>query len=297
MHIGVVLPQVSADWDHTIEAAQHAEEVGADSVWVIDHVLGFPPERGILEAWSVISALAASTKRVEIGAQVLCQSFRNPALLAKIAATTDRIAKGRLRLLLGAGWFEQEYRAFGWDFPSAGVRFEQTRETVTILKGLLAPHDGGFTYEGKHYSVRDAVNLPLPVQQPMPIEIGGVGDRMLRLTARECDGWNSPGAALAVLPDRLPFLAKACADAGRSITDLRLSVQIVGAVGDDEAAQHPGMAMFNPALGLVGTPEQAAGRARELISLGVTDFNCVVPPGSRGKAIVERLVNEVKPLV
>src|SRR5207247_1887352 len=175
---------VGADWDQVLTEAKWAEELGCDSVWVIDHVLGFPPERGILEAWSVMSALAAVTKRVEIGAQVLCQSFRNPALLAKIAATTDRIAKGRLRLLLGAGWFEQEYRAFGWDFPSAGVRFEQPRDTVAILKGLLAPHDGGFTYEGKHYAVRNAVNLPLPVQQPMPIEIGGVGDRMLRLTAK-----------------------------------------------------------------------------------------------------------------
>jgi len=297
MHIGVVLPQVAADWDHVIEAAQHAEGAGADSVWVIDHVLGFPPQRGILEAWSVMSAVASTTSRVEIGAQVLCQSFRNPALLAKIAATTDRISKGRLRMLLGAGWFEQEYRAFGWDFPTPGIRFEQTRDTVAILKGLFAPHEGGFTYTGKHYSVNEAVNLPLPVQQPLPIEIGGVGNRMLRLVAKECDGWNSPGAALAAFEGRRAFLAKACADNGRSIEELRLSVQIVAAVGDDEAAQHPGMAMFNPSLGLIGSPEQAAARARELMALGVTDFNCIVPPGNRGRTIVERVINEVKPLV
>jgi alkanesulfonate monooxygenase SsuD/methylene tetrahydromethanopterin reductase-like flavin-dependent oxidoreductase (luciferase family) len=131
----------------------------------------------------------------------------------------------------------------------------------------------------------------------MPIEIGGYGDRMLRLVAKECDGWNSPGAVLAQIENRVAFLGKACADAGRSIEDLRLSVQIVAAVGDDEAAQHPGMAMFNPSLGLVGSVEQAAARARELMSLGITDFNCIVPPGSRGRTIVERVINEVKPRV
>src|SRR5688500_1226730 len=117
MRIGVVLPHVGGDWDQVLEAAQHAEEAGADSVWVVDNVLGFPPERGILEAWTVMSALAAATERVEIGAQVHCQSFRNPALFAKMAATLDRISNGRLRLLMGAGWYESEYTQFGYEFP------------------------------------------------------------------------------------------------------------------------------------------------------------------------------------
>ncbi|HYZ93443.1 MAG TPA: LLM class flavin-dependent oxidoreductase [Actinomycetota bacterium] len=294
MHIGVVLPQVGADWDLCLASARHAEEHGADSVWVIDHVLGFPPARGILEAWSLMSALAATTDRVQIGAQVLCQSFRNPAMLAKIAATTDRISGGRLRMLVGAGWFQQEYEQFGWEFPSPGVRIEQLRDTVHILKGLLGPHEA-FTYEGKHYSVRDAVNMPLPVQQPLPIELGGGGDRLLRTVATLADGWNCPGAALGYLDNRLEFLKSACDKAGRDPSDLRLSCQIVCAVGDEEAAQHPGLAMFNPPLGLVGTVDQATARARELIDKGVTDFNCVIPPGSKGRACLERLLNEVRP--
>ena len=109
------------------------------------------------------------------------------------------------------------------------------------------------------------------------------------------DGWNCPGVMLGNLDERLDFLAKACADAGRSIEELRLSCQIVAAVGDDEAAQDPRMQMFNASLGLVGSADQAAARARELIGKGVTDFNCIVPPGDRGKAVVERLVNEVRP--
>ena len=297
MHIGVVLPQVGADWDYVLQAARHAEEAGADSVWTIDHVYGFPPPAGILEAWSVMAAVAATTSRVEIGSQVLCQSFRNPALHAKIACSVDNISKGRLRLLIGAGWYEDEYKAFGYDFPAPGVRIEQLRETITILKGLFAPHEGGFTYEGKHYAVRGALNLPLPVQQPLPIEVGGGGDRLLRTVATMADGFNCPAAMLHIIEERLPFLAKACAAAGRSIGDLRLSCQIVAAVGDDEAANDPRTAAFNPQLGLIGTPEQAAARVRQLMSLGFTDFNCMVPRGSRGRAIVERLVNEVKPLV
>ena len=294
MHIGVVLPQVGADWDLCLTYARHAEEAGADSVWVVDHVIGFPPTRGILEAWSVMAALAAATERVQIGAQVLCQSFRNPALLAKMAATTDRISGGRLRMLIGAGWFETEYDQFGWDFPAPGVRIEQLRDTVRILKGLLGPHEA-FTYEGKHYSVRDAVNLPLPVQEPLAIEIGGAGDRLMRTVVQMGDGWNSPGAALGALDNRLDFLKAECDKRGRDMSELRLSCQIVCAVGDDEAAQHPGLQMFSPQLGLVGSVDQATARVRELMDKGITDFNCVLPPGSKGRACLERLLNEVRP--
>jgi alkanesulfonate monooxygenase SsuD/methylene tetrahydromethanopterin reductase-like flavin-dependent oxidoreductase (luciferase family) len=292
----VVLPQVGVDWDELLEAARHAESAGADSVWVIDHLFGFPPTAGILEAWTVMSALAAATTRVEIGAQVHCQSFRNPALLAKMASTLDRVSNGRLRVLVGAGWYQAEYDAFGYDFPAPGVLIEQLRETITILKALTSPHER-FTFDGRHYRTKDATNLPLPVQQPLPIEVGGARDRLLRTVAKMGDGWNCPGIALSMLDDRLAFLGKALADAGRSLRDLRLSCQIVAAVGDDEAMQDPRLAMFNPSLGLVGSVDQVAARARELVDKGVGDFNCIVPPGERGRAVVERLVGEVKPRV
>lgn len=289
MHIGVVLPQVAADWDKVLEAVEHAESVGADSVWVIDHVLGFPPSKGILEAWTVMSAVAATTSAVEIGAQVLCQSFRNPALLAKMAATLDRVSNGRLRMLVGAGWFEQEYMQYGWDFPAPGVRIGELRDTVRILKGLLSPHES-FSYEGKHHAVRDAVNLPLPVRTPLPIEIGGAGERLMRTVAWLGDGWNCPGAALPMLDSRLELLRVGCDNRGRSIDELRLSCQIVCAVGDDDAAQHPGMAMFSPQHGFIGSVDQAAGRARELMDKGLTDFNVIVGPGPRGRACLERMM-------
>ena len=290
MHVGVVLPQVGAEWDTVLEAALHAEDAGADSVWVIDHLLGFPTHRGILEAWTVMSAVAASTSRVEIGAQVLCQSFRNPALLAKMAASLDRVSNGRLRMLIGTGWYDAEYRQYGYDFPAPGVRIGELRDSIRILKGLLGPHET-FTYEGEHYQVREAVNLPLPVQQPFPIEIGGAGERLMRTVAWMGDGWNSPGGALSILDNRLELLRVECDNRGRSMEDLRLSCQIVCAIGDDEAAQHPGMAMFGPEQGFIGDERQAMDRARSYLDKGMTDFNCVVPPGPRGRACLERLLN------
>lgn len=294
MHIGVVLPQVGADWERVRDAARHAEEVGADSVWVIDHVLGFPTDRGILEAWTVMSALASVTERVEIGAQVLCQSFRSPALLAKMSATLDGISGGRLRLLLGAGWYQNEYEAFGWDFPPPGVRVEQLQDTIRILRGLL-DSDDPFTYEGRHHRVREAVNVPGPRRRPFPIEVGGAGDRILATIAREADGWNCPGAALGILDDRLAALERECERRGRSMSDLRLTCQIVCAVGDDEAMADPRLAMFSPQLGLIGSAQQAADRAGELLEKGIEGFHVIIPPGSRGRACVERLVTDVRP--
>jgi alkanesulfonate monooxygenase SsuD/methylene tetrahydromethanopterin reductase-like flavin-dependent oxidoreductase (luciferase family) len=295
VHVGVVLPQSKAEWQDVLDDARFAESLGADSVWVVDHVLSLRPEAGILEAWTLMSALAASTERVEIGAQVLCQSFRDPALLAKMAATLDRVSGGRLRLLVGAGWFQQEYEAFGWEFPSPGVLVEQLRETIAILKGLLSGKPEPFTFEGTHYRVNGAVNAPQPARAPMPIEVGGARDRVLRTVARDADGWNCPSIALPLLDDRIAFLTEQCERYGRSIKELRLTCQIVCAVGDDELTQKPELAMFGPDHGLVGSVDQAVQRAGEMIEKGIEGFHVIVARGERGRACLERLVNEVRP--
>jgi alkanesulfonate monooxygenase SsuD/methylene tetrahydromethanopterin reductase-like flavin-dependent oxidoreductase (luciferase family) len=294
MHIGVVLPQTGADWPEVLEAAQHAESIGADSIWVVDHLLGFPPDRGILEAWTLLSALASATERVELGAQVFCQSFRSPSLFAKMTATLDRVSNGRVRMLIGAGWHEPEYDAFGYEFPAAGVRVEELVDQIRILKGMLSGPEP-FTYEGKHFHVKDVVNVPTPHRSPFPIEVGAFGDRMMRIIAREADGWNCPAVALGELDDRLAFLEKACADNGRSIADLRLTCQIACAVGDDEAKAKAPVAMFSPDLGFVGSVQQAVDRAGELMGKGIEGFHVIVPRGERGRACLERLVNEVRP--
>ena len=290
-----MLPQIGATWDRTLSSARRAESIGADSVWVIDHVVAFRPEMGILEPWTTLSAVATATERVEVGIQVLCQSFRNPALLAKMLTTLDLVSNGRVRALVGAGWFETEYKQYGWDFPRVGIRIDQLRDTVRILRGMLSS-PAAFTYEGSHYQVRNAVNLPAPVHR-IGVEIGGAGDRILRMAAAEADGWNCPAAALASVEERVAFLREACARRGRSITDLRLTMQIVCAVGDDESLQHPLLAAFAPQLGLVGSVDAAVRRARYLTELGFTGFYCIVPPGPAGLSCLDRLVTEVRPRV
>jgi alkanesulfonate monooxygenase SsuD/methylene tetrahydromethanopterin reductase-like flavin-dependent oxidoreductase (luciferase family) len=297
MDLGVVLPQIRADWDDVSQAARRVEELGFDSVWVVDHLQAISPEMGILEAWTVLSALAASTQRVELGAQVFCQSFRNPALFAKMAATLDRVSGGRLRILMGAGWYEDEYDRFGYDFPTPGVLVQQLRETVRILKGMLSGKDEPFTYEGEHYRVSNVLNVPQPVRAPLPIEIGGARDRVLRTVAREADGWNSPAIALGAIDDRLAFLRAECEKAGRSFDDLRITCQITCTVGDEEAESKPEVAMFGPQTGIRGSVEEAADRLGELVGKGVSGFHCIAPRGDRGYAILERLQNEVRPRV
>src|SRR5437879_6918536 len=141
----------------------------------------------------MMSAGAGATSKVGGGAQGLCQSFRNPALLAKMATTFDLISEGRLRFLIGAGWYDAEYTAFGYEFPTPGVRVGELEDTVRICKGMWAAGSEPFTYQGKHYRVQDVLNLP-PQPRPIPVGIGGQGDRVLDLVAREADEWNCPGA-------------------------------------------------------------------------------------------------------
>ncbi|MFN2545555.1 MAG: LLM class flavin-dependent oxidoreductase [Actinomycetota bacterium] len=297
MDLGVVLPQIRAEWDDVLQTAQRAEELGLDSVWVIDHLTWMPPQLGILEAWTVLSALSTATQRVELGAQVFCQSFRNPALFAKMAATLDHISGGRFRLLIGAGWFEDEYRAFGYDFPSPGTRVDQLREAVLILKGMLSGKDEPFTFRGEHYRADGVVNAPAPARARLPVEIGGSGDRVLGVVARDADGWNCPSLALGDIDARLAFLREQCDRHGRSFDELRITCQITCTVGDEEAESRPDVAMFGPQSGLRGSVEQAAHRLGELVAKGVTGFNCITPRGERGWPILERLMNEVKPKV
>ena len=297
MHVGVVLRQSRTDWAGVLDTARHAEGAGADSLWVVDHVLSIPPPNGILEAWTLLSALGATTERVELGAQVFCQSFRNPALFAKMAATLDQVSGGRFRLILGAGWYEEEYRAFGYEFPRPGVLIEQLQDSIRILKGMLSGSAEPFTYEGKHHSVHDVLNIPQPVRAPLPVEVGGGRDRLLKTIAREADGWNSPAIALGMLDERLAFLRAECEKHGRSNDDLRLTCQITCTVGDDEAESRPEVAMFMPQNGLRGSVEQAIERANELVGKGIEGFHVIVPSGDRGRACLERLLNEVRPKV
>jgi biotin operon repressor len=174
----------------TIRAiAQQAEADGFDSIWLADHLLyrnPGEPARGIWECWTTLAALAEATQRVEIGTLVLCSSFRNPAILAKMATTADEVSRGRLILGVGAGWNEPEYQAFGLPFDHRVSRFE---EALQILRPLL--QEGHVDFAGQYYQARNCDNVPRgPRSEGPPLMVGGEGPRMLKLAARYADLWN-----------------------------------------------------------------------------------------------------------
>src|SRR2546423_4991207 len=176
MKLGVIISP-SAGWSYTeiCDLAQGAETSGFDSFWVSDHFFGGPggtPDRNCLEAWTLLAALARDTTKIRLGVLVAAVQFRNPALQAKMAAGVDHMSDGRLEFGVGAGWKEDEYRAYGYDFPAPGDRVEQLRDGLEITRRLW--QDDRATYIGKHYRIDDAVCAPKPVQRPRPpIWIGG----------------------------------------------------------------------------------------------------------------------------
>ena len=195
MKIGVIVPAAEGDgegrtppWPTIRSFVTAAEAHGIDSVWMFDHFFNKEPDvpvQGQHEAWTIVSAIAAVTERVEIGTLVLCTSFRSPSLVAKMAVTADEVSGGRVILGLGAGWHDPEYEAFGFPNDHRVDRFEEAlRVIVPLLRGETV------TFEGRYEEARDAVLAPAPTRT-IPVLVAAFGPRMLRLTARHADAWNT----------------------------------------------------------------------------------------------------------
>jgi alkanesulfonate monooxygenase SsuD/methylene tetrahydromethanopterin reductase-like flavin-dependent oxidoreductase (luciferase family) len=248
MKIGMVVPIVDEgtgdgvpDWPAVRDLARRGEAAGLDSLWVIDHlVLGNAerPEYGLHEAITILAGLAAATERVELGTLVLATSFRPPAVLAKMAATIDRISGARLILGLGCGWHKPEYDTFGFPFDHRVGRFE---EAMSIISPLL---DGQtVTVAGEYYQVDDCTLLPPPARQ-IPVLIAGKGERMLSLVAQHADQWNAAwfGRPNARYRQRVADLHRAFAAVDRDPATLEITVGIEIDNGDTNdrtgAAEH-----------------------------------------------------------
>ena len=234
LKVGLILPETerqmnggSASWRDLAEMARLGEEIGADSLWFTDHLIHRVPgeePRGMWECWSLISALAAVTERAEIGTLVLCNSFRNPALLAKMADTVEEISGGRLILGVGAGWNKPEYDAFGYPFDHRAGRFA---EALTIISGLL--RHGEVDFRGTYHAACDCELRPRgPRRHGPPIMIGSTGERMLRLAARHADIWNAWGKQdPAEIPPLRATVDGACRAEGRDPASMARSVSML----------------------------------------------------------------------
>jgi probable F420-dependent oxidoreductase len=283
LKVGLMLPQAegrhgggTAGWSEKLAMARRAEEVGFDSVWTIDHfILAYPnnPPQGVWENWSLLSALAASTSRIEIGPLVTPTSFHNPALLAKIADTVDEISGGRLILGLGAGWVEREYQAMGLPYDHRVSRFE---EAIQIIHGLL--RTGAVDFEGRYYSARECELRPRgPRPNGPPILVGSSGERMLRIMARYGDAWNAffgkTGNSPAGVAPLREAVDAACRAEGRDPATLARTVATFVAFDLPNTTGHPDVR-----TPIAGSPEEIAAALRAYAREGISHVQIFLDP-------------------
>ncbi len=232
LNVGLQLPEVEREvrWPEYLDIARAAEDVGFDALWLGDHLLyrfASGETRGPWEAWTMLSALAASTTRIALGPLVAAAAFHAPAMLAKMAATVDEVSGGRLILGLGAGWNETEFRGFGFPFDHRIDRFE---EAFTIIRTLL--RDGAIDFDGRYFSARDCELLPRPARPGgPPLMVGSVGPRMLRITMPHVDAWNvwfsDTGNTPAGVPPLRKLVDEACRDVGRDPAAVERTVAVL----------------------------------------------------------------------
>lgn len=277
--IGIYMPQMGFTYSDVLYRAQRCEELGIGSVWLYDHMYGpGAPTIPSLEAWTLATALLTRTERLRVGHMVLCNQFRHPAVLAKMATTLDQISGGRLELGLGSGSVPGEHQRMGLPWSTFRDRAERLGEALEILTQAFA--DERVDFAGRHYTVEDMPIVPGAVQKPRPpIVVGGVEERFtLPLVARYADVWNVPISALAELERKRDVLSACCADIGRDPADIVLSVAAVMALAPDDATLHEVREVAEkrfgaPAFGLhegglVGTAPQIVDRIKELEELG-----------------------------
>jgi F420-dependent oxidoreductase-like protein len=281
VHFGVTLPQIKRPWSDTRDTARELDRLGFHSVWFNDHLYGVPmPHLPILEAWTALTAVGALTEKVELGTLVTPVGFRNPALLAKMAATLDVVTNGRVIVGLGSGWFESEFTGYGMPFPPLRDRLEQLDETATILKLLWS--EGHPSFAGKHYRLESTYCEPKPVRRP-PILIGGGGEKvLLRLAARHADVWNNLAVNQQALGSKIAKLHEHCAAVERDQAEIRISQQCLVVIGDNEtdarAKSEKAAAIYGGHMGapgplsIFGTAEQCIAKIEAHLALGCTMF-------------------------
>jgi F420-dependent oxidoreductase-like protein len=239
MKVGVAIPQgwtgeydgwePARAWARTVQLAQEAEGLGFESIWVFDHfhTVPVPTDEITFESFVTLTALATATERVRIGHVVICAGFRNPALTAKMISTLDVVSGGRMTLGIGAGWKEDEWRAYGYGFPGPRDRLDNLEDALEVITAMMGP--GRATYKGVHARIQDAINVPKPVQKPrVPIMVGGNGpNRTWRLAARYADELNLDGLSPEEVRKALPVIAGRCEEIGRDPESLPVSVHIL----------------------------------------------------------------------
>jgi alkanesulfonate monooxygenase SsuD/methylene tetrahydromethanopterin reductase-like flavin-dependent oxidoreductase (luciferase family) len=307
--LGIQLSAQSGNWPTLQRAARLVDDLGYDYVFLPDHLapLSDPEESAVMfEGIVGTTAIAASTEHVKVGLLVASNTFRNPAVLAKSVATIDHVSGGRAILGLGGGWHEREHEAWGIDFgASPGQRLQWLDEALSIIRPLFAGET--VTHAGDRYRTDTLILSPRPIQQQLPILVGGGGERKTLLTvARYADMWNVQ-VGLDEAQHKVEVLQRHCDTVGRDIAEIEFSIDSSHLIRDTEqearaALEAIAVATGRPAPGpsstfhWVGSPEQVAERMAAYAALGFTTVTCSLGPPYDEETLT-RLIREVKPLV
>jgi alkanesulfonate monooxygenase SsuD/methylene tetrahydromethanopterin reductase-like flavin-dependent oxidoreductase (luciferase family) len=307
---GINLWSQAATWPELLDAARRVDRLGYDSLWTWDHLYAIigDPHQPIFEGWGLLHAWAMATERVRLGLMVGANTFRNPGLVAKLAATLDHVSGGRAILGLGGAWMEEEHTAHGIDFGAGfGQRLDWLEESVAACRALL---DGSSVTSatGGRYAFRDLQHEPRPLQAHLPIMVGGNGrTKTLRTIARHADMWNGFGLP-AELAELDGVLRGHCADVGRDEREITRTSNLWMIIRDSEAAAAEAWratmahntttpeATAEPYRPLLGPPELIAERLRAYVAAGFSTA-IVELPAPYDVETLERLIGEVKPLV
>ncbi|MEY4391429.1 MAG: hypothetical protein RLZZ544_138 [Actinomycetota bacterium] len=268
-------------WNKAVEIAVKAEELGFDSIWVYDHFhnVPAPAHEAVFECWTTMAAISQRTSRIRLGQMVGCNSYRNPGLLAKITSTIDVISGGRLDWGIGAGWYENEYRGYGFDFKKPSDRIGMLKETVEIVKSMWS--NAETTYDGKYYKLERANCDPKPLQKPLPpVWIGGGGEKVtLRVVAEHADVSNF-GSSLDEFIRKREILKGHCAAIGRDEDTIRktISSEVFIRETEKEILEAGSKSLWGDSAeswrskALVGTPEQVSEKIQRYLDAGCTGF-------------------------
>jgi len=289
IQFGVKTGQNGLSFEKIAHIWRRAEKVGFDSAWLYDHFYSMREKnQDCLECWTTLSALATVTKRVRIGSNVTCNSFRYPSVLAKMVSTVDVISKGRVEIAIGAGWYEEEHVAYGIPFPSAPERVARLAESVLILKKMFTEDKANF--KGKYYKVKDALNYPKPVQKPNPpIYIGiAKGTKVLpRIVADYADGVNLGTGDRARMKAILDAIRHRCEKVGRDYNNILISWEGSVLLGKDSDTFESKLKMLAnqkktdveklrqellSAGTLMGNPDEVIAGINDYVKLGVQHF-------------------------
>ncbi|HEV2579807.1 MAG TPA: LLM class F420-dependent oxidoreductase, partial [Ktedonobacteraceae bacterium] len=277
----VGIPDPAEAYETMSRVAQEAEALSYHSIWLYDHfhTVPIPTQEVTLECWTSTAALARDTRRVRIGQMVTCNSYRSPALLAKMASTVDALSHGRLDFGIGAGWYEEEYNAYGYPFASTHERLERLHEAVQVILAMWTQEEARF--EGTYYQVRGAINQPKGVQKPhIPLLIGGGGEKVtLRIVAEYADACNL-GSDIQTIKHKLAVLKQHCEDLGRDYASIRRTVLIDDClIAESEAGI---LAKLTPQerdnldklrrSWLIGTPGQIRERLAQYEEVGIQEL-------------------------